>query len=469
MLALAAVEQALDQVGIGYEVAWSPVFRPGALRLEDAAPDRYTHLVFVCGPVHGAPVADLHTRFATLRRIAVGVSVIDRTDPACRGFDLVLARDGDQGPPRYDLSAAVPPHPPPRTTASTPAPPVPVTGVVLASGQGEYGLRRRHEQVTGNLTGWLGGKTCAPVPLETRLDSRDWRLCSSANAFETLLSRMDVVVTTRLHGLALALRAGLPALAVDPVEGGGKVTAQASAWQWPAILSAVQAGDPGRLDELWAWCLSPDARQAATTAARTAPADAEALLAALVTDLRSDLLVHGVQDLAQDAVAIRYRTCGAAHVVDLGLQALGLGLQGQHPADARQVETVPGQQADLLQPGHVVAAVAAGPARGPARADQAFALVDPERLRVQSGLLRGRRDAEQPLVQVVPVRAGTRHMPECGPPENLSRRLAVTRSGVISVLAACSGGVTGPRDGIGSGGVTRPRAGHGAVTVRRKV
>lgn len=295
MLALAAVERALDQAGIGYEVAWSPVFRPGALRLEDAAPGRYTHLVFVCGPVHGAPVAGLHTRFATLRRIAVGVSVIDRTDPACRGFDLVLARDGDQGPPRYDLSAAVPPHPPPRTTARTPARPVPVTGVVLASGQGEYGPRRRHEQVTENLTGWLGRKTCAPVPLETRLDSRDWRLCSSADAFETLLSRMDIVVTTRLHGLALALRAGLPALAVDPVDGGGKVTAQASAWQWPAILPAHRASDRGRLDELWAWCLSPDARQAATTAARTAPAGAEALLAALVTELRSGLLVHGVQ------------------------------------------------------------------------------------------------------------------------------------------------------------------------------
>jgi len=318
VLALAAVEQALDQVGIGYEVAWSPVFRPGALRLEDAAPGRYTHLVFVCGPVHGAPVADLHTRFATLRRIAVGVSVIDRTDPACRGFDLVLARDGYQGPPRYDLSAAVPPYPPPRTTASTPALPVPVAGMVLASGQGEYGLRRRHEQVTENLTGWLGSKTCAPVPLETRLDSRDWRLCSRADAFETLLSRMDVVVTTRLHGLALALRAGIPALAVDPVDGGGKVTAQASAWQWPAILSAVQAGDRGRLDELWAWCLSPNARQAAATAARTAPVDAEALLAALVTDLRSGLLVYASQPLLP-VVLIR---AGGGHMPKYGHQKI---------------------------------------------------------------------------------------------------------------------------------------------------
>ncbi len=286
MLALAAVERVLDRAGIGYEVAWSPVFRPGALRLEDAAPGRYTHLVFVCGPLHGAPVADLHTRFAVLRRIAVGVTVIDRSDPAYAGFDLVLARDGDQAAPLRDLSAAVPAHPSPRSTAITPAPPVPVAGVVLASGQGEYGPRRRHEKVTENLTGWLGSKSCAPVLLETRLDSRDWRLCSSAAAFEALLDRVDVVVTTRLHGLALALRAGIPVLAVDPVDGGGKVTAQAAAWQWPAVLPAGHAADSGRLDELWAWCLSPHGRRTAAQAAHSVPGQAEALLTALIADLR---------------------------------------------------------------------------------------------------------------------------------------------------------------------------------------
>jgi hypothetical protein len=280
VLALAAVERALGRAGIGYEVAWSPVFRPGALRLEDAVSSRYTDLVFVCGPLHGEPVAGLHTRFAALRRIAVGVTVIDRSDPASTGFDLVLTRDGDRDHPVRDLSAAVPP-------ATPVPPPVPVAGVVLASGQGEYGARRRHEQVTEDLTGWLGGRSCAPVPLETRLDSRDWRLCSSAAAFEALLSRMDIVVTTRLHGLALALRAGIPVLAVDPVDGGGKVTAQATAWSWPAVLPATRAADREALDGWWQWCLSPEGRQAAATAARSGPGQAGAMLAALTAALRS--------------------------------------------------------------------------------------------------------------------------------------------------------------------------------------
>jgi hypothetical protein len=276
VLALDAVRRSLDQVGLGYNVAWSPVFRPGGLRLEDAEPAAYTDLVFVCGPVHGDQVAGLHRRFSSLRRIAVGVTVIDRADPAWAGFDLVLARDGDAGPPVRDLSAAVP-------RAASPL--VPVTGVVLATGQGEYAARRRHDTVNAGLTGWLGGKTCAPVPLETRLDTSDWRLCSTTAAFEALLSRMDVVVTTRLHGLALALRAGVPVLAVDPVHGGGKVTAQASAWRWPAILPAEQATTGRRLDELWDWCLSPSGRQAAAAAARVPGEQATAMLTALLAVL----------------------------------------------------------------------------------------------------------------------------------------------------------------------------------------
>lgn len=277
VLALESVRLTLDKAGVGYDVAWSPAFRPGGLRIEDAAPDRYTHLVFVCGPLRGEHVAALHARYASAQRIAVGVSVFGRADPEYSGFDLVLARDGDLGPPVRDLAAAAPPPAPP---------PVPVTGVALAMGQGEYGERRRHETVAQHLTDWLGGKSCAPVTLETRLDSRDWRLCSTAEAFMALLSRLDVVVTTRLHGLALALRAGIPVLAVDPVEGGGKVTAQARAWQWPAILPAGHASDRKQLDAHWDWCLSAAGRRAAADAAGAGQDQIEAMLTELVAGLR---------------------------------------------------------------------------------------------------------------------------------------------------------------------------------------
>jgi hypothetical protein len=262
LLALEAIRQSLELAGFTYDIAWSPGFRPGALRLEDAAPEHYSHLVFVCGPLHGEQFTELHTRFAALRRIAVGVSVIDPAAPACAGFDLVLARDGGAAAPVRDLASLVRPATPPQ---------VPVVGVALAAGQGEYGARRRHEEVTGRLTQWVGGQTCAPVVLETRLDTRDWRLCSTAEAFQALLARLDIVVTTRLHGLILALRAGIPALAVDPVDGGGKVTAQAAAWDWPACLTAAATAERGRLDALWDWCLSTAGQQEAADRAGQRP------------------------------------------------------------------------------------------------------------------------------------------------------------------------------------------------------
>jgi len=293
ILALDAVRSALGAAGLRYDTAWSPVFRPAGRRLEDAPPERYTHLVFICGPVHGEPVAALHARYASLRRIAVGVSVIDPASPAYAGFDLVLARDGDAGPPHRDLAVAAPAF---RAAASA-GPPgrpgtprlsgghLPVVGVILASGQGEYGDRRRHDAVTAGLTAWLGTVPCAPLVLDTRLDSRDWRLCSTAEAFTALVSRLDIVVTTRLHGLVLALGRGIPVLAADPVAGAGKVTAQARAWDWPALLAAEDATDRGLLARHWNWCLSGEGRRAAASAAAQPDPGRPPLLAALLSAL----------------------------------------------------------------------------------------------------------------------------------------------------------------------------------------
>jgi hypothetical protein len=250
-LALEAVRGALDEAAISYDVAWSPVFRPEGPSLDDTVPEHYTHLVFVCGPVHGRQVRELHLRYPDCRRIAVGVSIIDPADPSVTGFDLVLARDGGTGPVQRDLAAV------PETS------PVPVVGVILAAGQGEYGDRRRHDEVSARLIGWLGKRDCARLSLDTRLDTADWTMCATAAAFTAVVARQDLVVTTRLHGLVLALRHGVPVLAVDPVAGGAKVTAQAGAWAWPAVVTAEESADERILDAWWEWCLSQEGRGAA--------------------------------------------------------------------------------------------------------------------------------------------------------------------------------------------------------------
>lgn len=274
LLALTAVLDTLRKAGHTADVAWSPGFRPESLLLEDVEPERYSHLVFVCGPLSGQQVATLHDRYRHCRRIAVGVSVVDRHDPASVGFDLILARDGTSQGPQLDLAAAVP--------VNDGQAAVPVTGIALKVGQDEYGPRRRHEMVVARLTSWLNLKRCAPVELETRLDSWNWRLCSTEDAMTALIGKLDLVVTMRVHGLALALRAGIPALAIDPVCGGGKITAQAQAWRWPAVVAAERTADLGLLDHWWDWCTSPPGRQLAAQTASGNRCDAHPLLTALV-------------------------------------------------------------------------------------------------------------------------------------------------------------------------------------------
>ncbi|GAA4488726.1 polysaccharide pyruvyl transferase family protein [Actinoallomurus oryzae] len=253
VLSLQAVRSALADVPC--DVAWSPVFRPGELTLDDAAPEAYSHVVFVCGPLHGPQLRRLHERYAACRRIAVGVSVIDPRDPAVTGFDVVLARDAPDAAPHRDL-AALPP-----------CAAVPVAGVVLAPGQEEYGAERRHDEVHARLTSWLARLGCARLVLDTRLDHDDWRCFGTPDELLSVVGRLDVVVTTRLHGLVTALRCGVPALAVDPVWRGAKVSAQARAWHWPAALTAEEMSE-GALDRWWRWCLGAEGRRAAERAAR---------------------------------------------------------------------------------------------------------------------------------------------------------------------------------------------------------
>jgi hypothetical protein len=265
VLAMEAVRDELTSAGVPCDLAWSPVLRPGALALADADPARYSHLVFACGPLRGSPVEDLHRRYARCRRVAIGVSVVDAADPAAAGFDAVLPRDAPGVSPAGDLAV----RGPVRAGAE-----IPVAGVIMVAGQAEYAGRTRHEQVGETLDRWLRDGRCALIPLQTRLDPRDWRLCERPAQFEAIVRRLDLVITTRLHGLVLALSHGVPALAIDPVAGGAKVAAQARAWDWPAVVTTGRDTDLDRRDlSRWRdWCLSAAGRERAAAAAAAPPA-----------------------------------------------------------------------------------------------------------------------------------------------------------------------------------------------------
>lgn len=274
VLSLQAVSRALERAGVPFDVAWSRGFTGEGVDVDEADPESYTHVVFVCGPIHGPQVAAVHERFARCRRYAVGVSVVDPADPTVTGFHRIWPRDAPTTAPQQDLAALAP------------SGEVPVTGVVLAHGQREYGERGRHTDVTETIIGWLAGKDCARVPLDTRLDAEDWRLARTPAQLESVVRRLDLVVTTRLHGLVLALKNGVPALAVDPVQGGAKVSAQARAWRWPAVLEAG-AVDTAALDRSFDWCRSASGR---LWAARSrGPGTAASALTDLVSAINADV------------------------------------------------------------------------------------------------------------------------------------------------------------------------------------
>jgi hypothetical protein len=250
-LAQRAVSASLDRLGVVHDTAWSPAFVPGGLSLVEALPSRYEQLLFVCGPVHGEQFTGLHERFASCRRFAVGVSVIDPESRAVRGFHRILARDGPDVASLPDLA----------TEAPVPAA-APVVGVALTYGQGEYGDRRAHDRVADVLLPWLARQDCARIDADTRLAQDDWRRCRTPDQYLSLIGRLDLVVTDRLHGLVLALRAGVPALAVDPVLGGAKVTAQSEILRWPATVG-VEHLSTALLEHWWNWGLSPAGSAAA--------------------------------------------------------------------------------------------------------------------------------------------------------------------------------------------------------------
>jgi hypothetical protein len=243
----------LEEAGCGYDVAVAPPFT-GGVDWREADPAGYTHLVFVCGPLgNGEPVSELLERFAGRRRIGVNLSMLDRLEE-WNPFDLLLERDSSRLA-RPDLVFAAEPRR------------VPVVGLVLIDAQPEYGDRDLHAEADRAIEALLASRDVAVVRIDTRLDENRAGLRTPTQV-ESLIARTDVVVTTRLHGLVLALKNGVPAVAIDTVHGGAKVARQADALGWPVL--AAERLSPAALESALDYCLTDDARLKAQASAELA-------------------------------------------------------------------------------------------------------------------------------------------------------------------------------------------------------
>jgi hypothetical protein len=258
----------LDKSAIPYDVAQERSLGPGVDWIR-VSPARYTHLVFACGPVGpDLVVSELVERFAVCQRVAINVSSVG--DRKWQPFDLLLERDG-AGPTRPDLALAHrSAHPP-------------VVAVIRTHRQAEY-AGARPEDAHSAFDRLLAHTQAAPFPVDTILDPLIPGHRTAAEV-EALIARADVALTTRLHGLVLALAQGVPALAVDAVCGGAKVIAQARALGWPAAVT-IDVLDDATLQRHFAWCLTAEARQKAHACATNGRGGIEEIRATLTAFLR---------------------------------------------------------------------------------------------------------------------------------------------------------------------------------------
>ena len=238
----------LAEAGVPFDIAVAPPLTDG-IELEDADPSRYDTFVFTCGPFGNSPqVVEMLERFQGCRLFGVNLSMFNKVDE-WNPFELLLERDSDRARrPDLALLAQVPQ--------------VPVVGVILVHPQKEYGNRSRHAEAERAVQALLDRHDLAPLKIDTVLEENEGGL-KNTGQIVSMIARTDFTVTTRLHGLVLSLRQGIPAIAIDAISGGAKVTEQAKSLDWPLLFSA-DALDPGELDRAVAFCQTEEARKLAT-------------------------------------------------------------------------------------------------------------------------------------------------------------------------------------------------------------
>ena len=243
----------LARAGVAYDVALARPFT-GGVDWATVPPDAYSHLIFVCGPFGRSwEVTQFLERFSHCRRIGINLSMLEALD-VWNPFDLLLERDSSRTA-RPDLSFLAA------------APKVPVVGVVLIDTQPEYASNAKHGSVNEAIEDFVRGRDLAAVRIDTRLDVNTTGL-ASARQIESLIARMDVVVTTRMHGLVLSLKNAVPVVAVDSVVGGAKVTRQAQTLGWPYLPAETVTQET--LAAAFEACVTPEARARAGECARRA-------------------------------------------------------------------------------------------------------------------------------------------------------------------------------------------------------
>lgn len=181
-------------------------------------------LIWVCGPLFGTFPSELSERVTCRRAIAVNVSDVGHRE-ANRAFDAIWWRDS-VGTSNLDLAMF-----------STLATPTRTVGLLFAGPQHEYA--EDHSGVVDEaVSAWKQMTNSTWVNLDTKYP---WNEVGQDHelAIVGLIQSVDCLVTSRLHGLILGTALGTPVLPIEQVDGGAKVTAQATRLG----VQAIRAGE----------------------------------------------------------------------------------------------------------------------------------------------------------------------------------------------------------------------------------
>ncbi|URD52533.1 polysaccharide pyruvyl transferase family protein [Chroococcidiopsis sp. CCNUC1] len=234
----------LEYAGYTYDVALAAPF-VGGVDWRSVDPNTYSHVVFVCGPFPLKTYATgfLH-HFNNCHLIGLNLSMIEPLN-IWNPFDVLIERDSSVAA-RPDI-----------TFISRQAK-VPVVGIILVHPQPEYGDKGKHQAANDAVNRLIASQEMVAVPIDTGLDPNTTNLRTAAE-IESIIARMDVVVTTRLHGTVLALKNGVPSISIDPISGGAKILLQTEKIGWPIAFPIDSLSDE-MLQQAFKYCLSEAAR-----------------------------------------------------------------------------------------------------------------------------------------------------------------------------------------------------------------
>lgn len=228
----------LQECGRDYDVAMAPYMQEG-VDWRQVDPHDYDLLIFTTGPLkEEALINELLARFSNCEKWAINVSLIHKS--MRDKFDRLWVRDSKRVV-RPDLAL----------TSQTKL--LPLLAVAYTPAQSEY-PDGRHELVQTLIRNWIETRQLAAVEVDMNMfvDHTFPRLPAQV---ESVIARVDVVISMRLHATVLALKYGKPVIACDPVSGGAKVYRQAKRLAWPKLILPDDLSQTA-LDRALEFCLS---------------------------------------------------------------------------------------------------------------------------------------------------------------------------------------------------------------------